>query len=290
VFLDIASRLPAAEILRRLPSMHHQFKELADVDITKEPMEVGPTCHYVMGGIEVDADTGATTGVPGLFASGEVAGGMHGSNRLGGNSLSDLLVFGKLSGEGAAAYVKGLAGRYPTVTDEQLAACERTALAPFEHQGDSAYEIHEELQQVMNDLVGIIRKAGEVEDALERLEKLKERAKDVSVTGGRAFNPGWHLALDLRNMLAVCECIARAALIREESRGGHTRDDYPAMSAEWRKVNLICSLNRSKDGVDVVQQPMPPMRPELLALFKRDELKKYYTDEELADLPEEAAV
>jgi succinate dehydrogenase / fumarate reductase flavoprotein subunit len=215
---------------------------------------------------------------------------MHGSNRLGGNSLSDLLVFGKISGEGAAAYVKSLAGQYPTITEQQIAACERTALAPLEQQGDSAYAIHEELQQVMNDLVGIIRKAGEVEDALERLEKLKERAKDVSAVGGRAFNPGWHLALDLRNMLAVCECVARAALIREESRGGHTRDDYPAMSAEWRKVNLVCTLNATKDGVEVVQQPMPPMRPDLLALFKRDELKKYYTDEELADLPEEAAV
>src|SRR3954464_2889683 len=290
VFLDIASRRPAAEIMKRLPSMHHQFKELADVDITAEPMEVGPTCHYVMGGIEVDADTGATTGVRGLFASGEVAGGMHGSNRLGGNSLSDLLVFGKLSGEGAAAYVKGLAGQYPTITEQQLAACERTALAPFEQQGDSGYAIHEELQQVMNDLVGIIRKSGEVQDALERLEKLKERAKDVSTVGGRAFNPGWHLALDLRNMLAVCECVARAALIREESRGGHTRDDFPAMSPEWRKVNLICALNDAKDGVEVVQQPMPPMRAELLALFQRDELKKYYTAEELADLPEEAAV
>jgi succinate dehydrogenase / fumarate reductase flavoprotein subunit len=289
VFIDIASRLPAAEILRRLPSMHHQFKELADVDITQEPMEVGPTCHYVMGGIEVDADTGAATGVPGLFASGEVAGGMHGSNRLGGNSLSDLLVFGKLSGEGAAAYVKGLAGRYPTVTDAQLQACERTALAPFEQSGDNAYSIHEELQQVMNDLVGIIRKAGEVQDALERLEKLKERAKDVSTVGGRAFNPGWHLALDLRNMLLICECVARAALIREESRGGHTRDDYPAMSAEWRKVNLICSLDDGKTGVEVVQQPMPPMRPDLLGLFQKDELKKYYTDEELAGLPQEVS-
>src|SRR4051794_29391244 len=288
VFLDIASRLPAAEILRRLPSMHHQFKELADVDITKEPMEVGPTCHYVMGGIEVDADTGATTGVPGLFASGEVAGGMHGSNRLGGNSLSDLLVFGKISGEGAAAYVKGLGGRYPVVTDQQLAACEGTALAPFGQRGDSAYAIHEELQQVMNDLVGIIRKAGEVQDALERLEKLKERAKDVSTVGGRAFNPGWHLALDLRNMLAVCECVARAALIREESRGGHTRDDFPAMSPDWRKVNLICSQNAAGDGIDVVKQPMAPMRPDLLALFKKDELKKYFTDEEIADVLEEA--
>jgi succinate dehydrogenase / fumarate reductase flavoprotein subunit len=140
----------------------------------------------------------------------------------------------------------------------------------------------------MNDLVGIIRKASEVEDALERLEKLKERAKDVSVAGGRAFNPGWHLALDLRNMIAVCECIARAALIREESRGGHTRDDFPAMSAEWRKVNLICSVNATRDGIDVVQQPMPPMRPDLLALFKKDELKKYFTDDELVGVVEEA--
>jgi succinate dehydrogenase / fumarate reductase flavoprotein subunit len=268
--------------------MHHQFKELADVDITAEPMEVGPTCHYVMGGIEVDADTAAATNVPGLFASGEVAGGMHGSNRLGGNSLSDLLVFGRRSGEGAAAYVKGLKGQYPAITDAQIADCTKTALAPFEQEGDSAYDLHEELQQCMNDLVGIIRKANEVQDALERLEKLKERAKDVSVTGGRAFNPGWHLALDLRNMIAVCECIARAALIREESRGGHTRDDFPAMSAEWRKVNLICSQNAAGDGIDVVKQPMPPMRPDLLALFKKDELKKYFTDEEIADVLEEA--
>src|SRR4051812_109833 len=287
VFLDIASRLPREEILRRLPSMYHQFKELADVDITAEPMEVGPTCHYVMGGIEVDADTAAATNVPGLFASGEVAGGMHGSNRLGGNSLSDLLVFGKRSGEGAAAYVKGLGGKYPTVTDEQLRACEKTALAPFEQQGEHAYDLHEELQQCMNDLVGIIRKASEVQDALERLEKLKERAKDVSVTGGRAFNPGWHLALDLRNMLAVCECIAKAALIREESRGGHTRDDFPAMSAEWRRVNLICSQNAACDGIDVAVQPMPAMRPDLLTLFKKDELQKYFTNEEIADVIEE---
>jgi succinate dehydrogenase / fumarate reductase flavoprotein subunit len=215
---------------------------------------------------------------------------MHGSNRLGGNSLSDLLVFGKRAGEGASAYVKTLAGRYPAVTEAQIAACEKTALAPFEQHGESGYALHEELQQVMNDLVGIIRKANEVQDALERLEKLKERAKDVSATGGRAFNPGWHLALDLRNMLAVCECIARAALMREESRGGHTRDDFPAMSAEWRRVNLICSLNAAGDGIEVVRQPMPPMRPDLLALFKKDELKKYFTDEELAQLPEEVAV
>jgi succinate dehydrogenase / fumarate reductase flavoprotein subunit len=284
VYLDIASRLPKDEILRRLPSMYHQFKELADVDITAEPMEVGPTCHYVMGGIEVEADTAATTGVPGLFASGEVAGGMHGSNRLGGNSLSDLLVFGRRSGEGAATYVKALKGQYPTITDAQIEDCSKVALAPFEQEGDTAYQLHEELQQCMNDLVGIIRKSNEVQDALERLEKLKERAKDVSVAGGRAFNPGWHLALDLRNMIAVCECIARAALIREESRGGHTRDDFPTMSPEWRKVNLICSLNETRDGIDVVQQPMPPMRPDLLALFEKDELTKYFTDEELTEV------
>jgi succinate dehydrogenase / fumarate reductase flavoprotein subunit len=283
VFLDISTRLPADEILRRLPSMYHQFKELADVDITAEPMEIGPTCHYVMGGIEVEPDTAATN-ITGLFASGEVAGGMHGSNRLGGNSLSDLLVFGKRSGEGAAVYVKGLKGQYPTVADAQLASCEKVALAPFEQGGETAYALHEELQQCINDLVGLIRTAGELQDALDRIEKLKERAKHVSTVGGRRFNPGWHLALDLRNMLAVAECMARAALTREESRGGHTRDDFPAMSPEWRQVNLVCSENAAGDGIDLVRQPLPPMRGDLLALFDVDELKKYYTAEEIADV------
>ncbi len=286
VFLDISSRLPAAEILRRLPSMAHQFKELADVDITSEPMEVGPTCHYVMGGIEVEPDTAAAARVPGLFAAGEVAGGMHGSNRLGGNSLSDLLVFGRRAGEGASAYVKALGGRYPAVGDTQLEEATRTALAPFANDGsENPYTVHQELQQVMNDLVGIIRKAPEVRDALERLAELKRRVPHVGVEGHRQFNPGWHLALDLRNMLLVCECIARAALLREESRGGHTRDDFPTMSSRWRQVNLICSL--TDDDVAVVEQPMPPMRADLLALFGRDELAKYYTDGELADLPAE---
>jgi succinate dehydrogenase / fumarate reductase flavoprotein subunit len=287
VFLDIASRLPREEILRRLPSMHHQFKELADVDITAEPMEVGPTCHYVMGGVEVDADTAAAIGVPGLFAAGEVAGGMHGSNRLGGNSLSDLLVFGKRAGDGAAEYVKGLRGRYPVVTDAQLLACEEVALRPLDNTGENAYDLHAELQHCMNDLVGIIRKADEIRDALDRLEKIKERARTVSAAGGRAFNPGWHLALDLRNMIMVCECIAKAALMREESRGGHTRDDFPQMSAEWRKVNLLCSVNANQDGIDVVKQPMRPMRRDLLQLFKKDELQKYFTDEEIADVTDE---
>jgi succinate dehydrogenase / fumarate reductase flavoprotein subunit len=286
VFLDIASRLPKAEILRRLPSMAHQFKELADVDITAEPMEVGPTCHYVMGGVEVEADTAAATRVPGLFASGEVAGGMHGSNRLGGNSLSDLLVFGRRSGEGAAAYVKSLNGRYPAITDAQIASCGAAALAPLANDsGENPYTLHQELQQVMNDLVGIIRTAKEVQQALDTLEELKGRIPNVAVEGGRPFNPGWHLALDLRNMLTVCECIARAALMREESRGGHTRDDFPEMSAQWRQVNLICSLNEAGDAVEVVEQPMPPMRADLLALFDKSELKKYYTDAEIADVP-----
>jgi succinate dehydrogenase / fumarate reductase flavoprotein subunit len=293
VFLDIASRLPKDEIMRRLPSMHHQFKELADVDITAEPMEVGPTCHYVMGGIEVEPDTTAAARIPGLFASGEVAGGMHGSNRLGGNSLSDLLVFGRRSGEGAAEYVRALAGKYPAITDEQIESSIATALAPLDRQdGENAYDLHSELQQIINDLVGLIRVRPEMEDALERLEKLKERAAHIAVPGGRAFNPGWHVALDLRNMLSVAECIARAALIREESRGGHTRDDFPTMSSKWRQVNLICSLNAEHDGIDVVEQAMQPMRPDLMALFSKDELAKYFTDVELAEIPsvEEAAI
>jgi succinate dehydrogenase / fumarate reductase flavoprotein subunit len=286
VYLDIASRRSADYILKRLPSMHHQFKELADVDITKEPMEIGPTCHYVMGGVEVEPDTAATS-VPGLFASGEVAGGMHGSNRLGGNSLSDLLVFGKRSGEGAVAYVKNLKGEYPGITAAHVADCESVALAPLENAGETAYELHQELQQCINDLVGLIRTASELQDAFERIGKLKERAKDVSAMGGRAFNPGWHLALDLRNMLAVAECMARAALTREESRGGHTRDDFPAMSPEWRKLNLICSLNQAGDGIDLERKPVPTMRADLLDLFEKSELKKYYTDEEIADVREQ---
>jgi succinate dehydrogenase / fumarate reductase, flavoprotein subunit len=283
VFLDVSTRLPAEEILRRLPSMHHQFKELADVDITKEPMEVGPTAHYVMGGVEVDPDTGAAS-VPGLFAVGEVSGGMHGSNRLGGNSLSDLIVFGRRSGLGAAEYVSALSSR-PAVPEAALASDAATALEPLERaEGESPYAIHSDLQTIMNDLVGLIRRESEMKTALVELDKLRARTAQVSAAGGRAYNPGWHLALDLRNMLVVGECVAQAALERQESRGGHTRDDYPGMSPEWRKINLICSLDADGD-VALRRQPMVPMRTDLLELFDLGELKKYMTEDELAGLP-----
>ena len=284
VFLDVSTRLPAEEILRRLPSMYHQFKELADVDITKEPMEIGPTCHYVMGGVEVDPDTGAAS-VPGLFAVGEVSGGMHGSNRLGGNSLSDLLVFGRRSGLGAAEYVSALAeSDRPSVSPASLDAAATVAVEPLERaEGENPYAIHGELQQIMFDLVGLIRRESELKTALVELDKLQARAAHVSAAGARAYNPGWHLALDLRNMLVVAECVAQAALERQESRGGHTRDDYPDMSPEWRKVNLICSVD-ADDSVSLKRQPIVPMRTDLLELFDISELKKYMTEEELVGL------
>ncbi|GGK68558.1 succinate dehydrogenase flavoprotein subunit [Planomonospora parontospora subsp. parontospora] len=281
VYLDVSTRLPAAEIVRRLPSMHHQFKELADVDITAEPMQVGPTCHYIMGGVEVDADTGAAA-VPGLFAAGEVSGGMHGSNRLGGNSLSDLLVFGRRAGAGAAAYVDRLAAR-PSVPEESVAAARAEALAPLERAGENPYEVHQELQRTMNELVGIIRNADEVTEALEAVKKLRERAQNVGAAGNRIYNPGWHLALDLRNMLLVSECVARAALLREESRGGHTRDDFPGMSAEWRRKLLVCAASPDGSEVTVEEKVQPAMRGDLITLFDRAELEKYITPEELAD-------
>ncbi len=288
VFLDIASRLSPEAIRRKLPSMYHQFMELAGVDITKEPMEVGPTCHYVMGGIEVDPDTGATPRVPGLFSAGEAAGGMHGSNRLGGNSLSDLVVFGRRAGLGAAEYVSGLtAGARPAVTEAEVARAQQVDLGPLEaDEGESPYELHQDLQQTMNDLVGIIRNADELRRALDHIAQLKQRAKRISVAGGRRYNPGWHLALDLKNMLLVSECIARAALERQESRGGHTRDDFPKMDPKWRLVNLICSLDADGD-VELRHQPLPRMPDRLLALFDPAELAKYLTADELSRLPEE---
>ncbi|MBH1935620.1 fumarate reductase/succinate dehydrogenase flavoprotein subunit [Streptomyces sp. AV19] len=296
VFLDVSTRMPADAIRRKLPSMHHQFKELADVDITAEAMEVGPTCHYVMGGVEVEPDTAAAAGVPGLFAAGEVAGGLHGSNRLGGNSLSDLLVFGRRAGLHAARYAAELGpAERPAVSDADIASAEAEALRPFgaEETGDAEnpYTLHQELQQSMNDLVGIIRKAPEMEEALRRLSGLRARARRAAVEGHRQFNPGWHLSLDLRNMLLVSECVARAALERAESRGGHTRDDHPGMDRRWRRVNLVCRLadDSAEPAVEdpalgrirLERQDAPPMRPDLLELFEKDELKKYLTDEEL---------
>jgi succinate dehydrogenase / fumarate reductase flavoprotein subunit len=280
VYLDVSTRMRPEVITKRLPSMYHQFKELADVDITAQPMEVGPTCHYVMGGIEVDPDTAAAA-VAGLFAAGEVSGGMHGSNRLGGNSLSDLLVFGKRAGEYAAAY----AGTYPTtkVGPKLLESAVSAALAPLERgeAGENPYTLHSELQQVMNDLVGIIRRKAELEESLSRLADLKERYGKVGAAGGRRFNPGWHLALDMRNMLIVSECTAKAALTREESRGGHTREDFPKMEPAWRRVNLVCSLDGEE--VRLERKPLPAMRTDLFQLFDRGELAKYLTEDELTE-------
>ncbi|MFF2786406.1 fumarate reductase/succinate dehydrogenase flavoprotein subunit [Streptomyces sp. NPDC058049] len=293
VFLDVSTRMPAERIKRRLPSMYHQFKELADVDITAEPMEVGPTCHYVMGGIAVDSESAATVGVPGLFAAGEVAGGMHGSNRLGGNSLSDLLVFGRRAGLHAAQYATSAtsatsAGR-PAVAQSEIDAAATEALAPF-HAAEGAenpYTLHQELQTTMNDLVGIIRRAGEMAEALEKLAALRVRASRAGVEGHRQFNPGWHLALDLRNMLLVSECVARAALERTESRGGHTREDCPSMERGWRPVNLLCRpvdpppADPAADRIALVRTRTEPIRPDLLALFEKEELVKYLAEEEL---------
>ena len=290
VFLDVSKRLPADVIRAKLPSMWHQFKELADVDITEEPMEVGPTCHYVMGGIEVDQDSQAAVGVQGLFCAGEVAGGMHGSNRLGGNSLSDLLVFGRRAGLYAADYVEGLgkSGWAPSVDQASVDAAMEWALAPFTaERGENPYAIQKELQDVMNDLVGIIRNADEMRVALKRIEELKERTRTMKTGGGREYNPGWHLALDLPKQLLVSQCIAESALMREESRGGHTRDDFPAMDPEWRKVNLQCSL--IDDRLSVQRKALPEMTPELAALFDAKELSKYMTEAEVESLARRSA-
>ncbi|WSM42024.1 fumarate reductase/succinate dehydrogenase flavoprotein subunit [Streptomyces cellulosae] len=299
VFLDVSTRMPAEVVKRRLPSMYHQFKELADVDITAEPMEVGPTCHYVMGGIAVDSDSAAARGVSGLFAAGEVAGGMHGSNRLGGNSLSDLLVFGRRAGRHAADHASTRAGARPHADDAQVDAAAAEALRPFSAEGEepadgppeNPYTLHQELQQTMNDLVGIIRREHEMRQALQKLAELRARARRAGVEGHRQFNPGWHLALDLRNMLLVSECVARAALERTESRGGHTREDHAAMDRAWRNVNLLCALTDPSGGlaatdavrgqITLTRETTEPIRPDLLALFEKDELVKYLAEEEL---------
>ena len=279
VFLDVSKRLSAEVIKKRLPSMWHQFYELAGVDITKEPMEVGPTCHYVMGGVEVEPDSAAAVGVPGLFAAGEVAGGMHGSNRLGGNSLTDLLVFGRRAGMGAVEYVKNN-GANP-VSDAAIAAAAAKIQAPFDRQGgENSYSLHAELQEVTHNLVGIIRTGAELKDAIEKIADIRKRSANVSVGGGRKFNPGFHLAFDLDNMLLVAESTAKSAIAREESRGGHTRDDFPGMSNKWRQVNHISSFDGNQ--VNVREQALPMLPKELFDLFDVHELEKYMTPEEVA--------
>ncbi len=269
VFLDIASRRSADFIKRRLPSMYHQFKQLADVDITTDPMEIGPTCHYIMGGVRVDADT-EQTAVPGLFAAGEVAGGMHGANRLGGNSLSDLLVFGRRAGLAAAERAKGTpvdtsleAGQVNEVVTHALSFLERDG------GGTQPYDLHHDLQETMQALVGIIRTESELLEAKEKLVELGERAKKASAPGSRRFNPGWHMALDLESMLTVANCTTIAALARKESRGGHTREDYPNPDPELEKVNYVC---RYRDGeYTVTPEAKPEMPSELRQLFEEEE-------------------
>ena len=275
VFLDISwirERLPdaAKHIVRKLPSMYHQFKQLADIDITTTPMEVGPTTHYIMGGIRVDGDTQMST-VPGLFAAGECAAGLHGANRLGGNSLSDLLVFGKRAGDAAAewACVHGAAA----VDSGRVEEAGRSALAPFERGVDAAhgpYQVQQDLQVMMQDLVGIVRREAEMERALEGIERLKARAQRVGVAGNREYNPGWHTALDLANLLTISEAVARAALERKESRGGHFRDDYPEKDPAHGKFNIV--IRKGEHGeMQLSREPIPEMPAELRRVIEEQQ-------------------
>ena len=270
VFLDIAwikEKLPNSEehIKRKLPSMYHQFMQLANVDITKEPMEIGPTTHYVMGGIRVDGDSQMST-VPGLFACGECAAGLHGANRLGGNSLSDLIVFGKRAGEYAARF----AAQNGTVSvdENQINAAEREALLPFERQSsEGPYQVQDALQETMQDLVGIVRAQHEMQQALDALEALKERARCVGVRGNREYNPGWHTALDLKNLLTVSEAITRSAMERKESRGGHFRDDFPDKDPAYATFNFVA--RKGADGtMQITREPIPPMPDHLKAVIE----------------------
>jgi succinate dehydrogenase / fumarate reductase, flavoprotein subunit len=261
-FLDISHK-PPEYVKRKLPSMYHQFKELADVDITKGPMEVGPTCHYVMGGIRVEAETGRAS-VAGLFAAGEAAGGMHGANRLGGNSLSDLLVFGRRAGWAAAQDAKK--SSLPTIASEQIETAEREALAPFEATGqDNPYTIHHDLQNVMQNLVGIFRTDTDLRKALVELEKLKARAKNMHVEGSRLFNPGWHLSIDLKCMLTVSEACTHAALARTESRGAHSRLDFPKTEDAWGRKNHV--IARKGEAMTLSEVARPEMPAELLHIL-----------------------
>lgn len=262
-YLDISHK-PAEYVKRKLPSMYHQFRELADVDITQGPMEVGPTCHYMMGGIRVEAETAQST-APGLFAAGEAAAGLHGANRLGGNSLSDLLVFGRRAGLSAAEHA-GQVG--PGVADvQQIQEAEREMLAPFERpDGESPYEIHASLQEAMQNYVGIFRNEDDLNKGLSELQTLKERAAQVKVEGSRLFNPGWHLARDLKSMLTVSEAVALSALERRESRGAHSRIDYPNYDEQWGKQNII--VTRDGDRMKLFQRTIPEMSPELKQILE----------------------
>jgi succinate dehydrogenase / fumarate reductase, flavoprotein subunit len=273
VLLDIAwikQHLPKAEehIKRKLPSMYHQFKQLADLDITKEPMEVGPTTHYMMGGIRVDGDSQMSS-VPGLFAAGEAAAGLHGANRLGGNSLSDLVVFGRRAGRYAAEFAKSNRTSGVKIDEEQLQATATQALEPFERgaSGENPYQIQYELQDTMQDLVGIVRTENEMQQALEKIAQLQLRADRVGIAGHRQYNNGWHTALDLSSLLVVSEAITRAALLRKESRGAQFREDFPGKDAQWGKQNII--VKRGANGEMLVEQrPLPPMPDELQAVIQ----------------------
>jgi succinate dehydrogenase / fumarate reductase flavoprotein subunit len=270
VFLDISwikEKIPNAEahIKRKLPSMYHQFMQLAGVDITKEPMEIGPTCHYVMGGVRVDGDTQMST-VPGLFACGEVGAGLHGANRLGGNSLSDLIVFGKRAGEHAAKFAKENGAIAVNTADVDAAASD--ALAPFNREsGEGPYQVQEALQEVMQDNVNIVRAQDQMELALAKIGKLKQRAAQVGVRGNREYNPGWHTALDLKNLLTVSEALTRCAMERKESRGGHFRDDYPDKDPAYATFNFVVQKNRD-GGMDLRREPIPPMPAHLAAVIE----------------------
>ncbi|MGA8011435.1 MAG: FAD-dependent oxidoreductase [Candidatus Acidiferrales bacterium] len=264
-YLDISHK-PAEYVKRKLPSMYHQFKELADVDITKGPMEVGPTCHYMMGGIRVDAETGQSS-VKGLFAAGEAAGGLHGANRLGGNSLSDLIVFGRRAGLAAAEHAKKTAA--PSLDNAQIDEAERQVLAPFDRaEGESPYTIHHDLQDMMQRLVGIFRTDADLRQALVELEKLRERAKKMRVEGSRLFNPGWHLSRDLQCMLTVSEACTHAALARKESRGAHSRLDFPKSEDAWGQKNHV--IVKKGDAMTLFEVPRAAMPAELAQIMAEE--------------------
>jgi len=265
-FLDISYQ-DADRVKKKLPSMYHQFKELADVDITKTPMEVGPTMHYTMGGIRVNPES-QMTAVPGLFAAGECGGGLHGANRLGGNSLSDLLVFGRLAGIGAVEFARNIGGT-PKADEAQIKAAAEELMAPFERSGEGPYEIHRDLQQIMQHKVGIVRTADDLQTAIKELDAIEARVEKMSVDGSIQFNPGWHLAQDLRNMVVASKAVARCALQRTESRGGHTRLDHPDMNPEWSTKNSIIRKD-GKGQMELTTEALPELPAEFKKLFEEE--------------------